>query len=321
MKILITGCSGYLGQHFLYHFLQKSKKDEIHAIFSDSKNFEKDVRSHPTTCSLVERMTNISFNSVDLTNRVQLDQFFENHKDRAFDICFHFAALSSPQHCHKNREKARAINVPRHLFDKLRDTTLVALSTDQVYCGTKAPYGDEAEINPVNEYGQTKAEMEDVILSDKSRCKPAICLRSSIILGPHAPYGNAHSTFLHFCQSRQDQETIFFIDEIRSVVFVGDVVNVLLFFYHAVKSGDIMIPSRAYNMGGPDAVSRMDIARAVAQKLGFSINNWNPAAKSDLNVSEADMNSPLNISMISVELEQFVHFRFYGLDELIARSF
>ena len=322
MKILLNGCSGYLGQHFLYSLLQNVKDDDIYALFSSNNDFQSSVTSHPVFNHENKKRVNLIFAKVDLTNELDIDTFFREHSDPPFDICFHIAALSSPKDCHENETKARLVNVPIYFFEKLRHVPIVGLSTDQVYCGAKAPYDDSSIPSPVNIYGQTKLEMEHAILHDDLRTKPAICLRSSIILGPHAPFGNAHSTFLHFCKSRKDQETTFFTDEIRSVISVQDVVKVLFYFYTSVENGTFhVMKSRVYNMGGKDMVSRMDIANAVAKACDFSTDSFIPALKAEHGSNDFNaLRSPLDISMISSQLEELVQTQFHSLVDIVRLS-
>lgn len=322
MKILISGCSGYLGQHFLYSLLQHVENDDIYALCSSNNDFQSSVASHPVFNHENKKQANLIFANVDLTNELDIDIFFREHSDPPFDICFHIAALSSPKDCHENETKARQVNVPIYFFEKLRHIPIVGLSTDQVYCGAKAPYDDSSVPNPVNIYGQTKLEMEHAILRDDLRTKPAICLRSSIILGPHAPFGNAHSTFLHFCKSRKDEETTFYTDEIRSVISVHDVVKVLFYFYTLVENGTFhLMKSRVYNMGGKDMVSRMDIANAVAKACDFSTDSFIPALKAEQGSNDFNaLRSPLDISMNSSQLEELVQTQFHGLVDIVRLS-
>lgn len=321
MKILITGCSGYLGQHFLFSLLENLKDDKIYALFSSNNDFKNSVLSHPIFQSTKNRF-NLIFVGLDLTNESDIDTFFRQHNDPQFDICYHIAALSSPKDCHENETKARLINIPHYFFKKLRHVPIVALSTDQVYCGSKAPYMDSSIPNPVNIYGQTKLEMEQALLHDDLRTKPAICLRSSIILGPHAPLADAHTTFLHFCKSRRGQETTFYTDEIRSVISVYDVINVLSYFYSSVDNGSFdSITSSVYNMGGKDMVSRMDIAIAVAKVCNFSTDSFLSAEKAGQHFNDTNaLRSPLDISMISSRLEELVQSKFHGLEDIVRLS-
>ena len=322
MKVLITGSSGYLGQHFLHTLIKRISTDQncdltIYATYGSMEGFKDNVISSLLSLSL----SRIYVDQLDLKNSKSIQSYFESNGP--FDICFHLAAMSSPKVCQCNHEYARDINVPLHLFDALENTAIVALSTDQVYCGQKAPYSeDNSKPDPVNVYAQTKLDMEKILLA--KRIQPTVCLRSSIILGPMGPFGGAHSTFLHFCQSREGIETTFFTDEIRSVISVSDVVQILLHYcdtFHSHKS----FASGVYNMGGPDRVSRMEMAIAVAKECRFAYEGFFiPVEKAKLNLSVNDdvhVPSPIDISMDSSKLEQVVGWKFSGLEATVRKTF
>lgn len=264
--------------------------------------------------------------SCDLTSSTDLDRFFEAPENSSFDICVHTAALSSPRACQQNPERAQLINVPREFFQRLASrkepVPIVALSTDQVYDGTKdvpaaGPYVEGKDLpKPLNVYGQTKLDMEEYLQQiypegDKqedsttihatSAGKRVALLRSSIILGPKAPFGGAHDTFLHFCQSRKLQETTFFTNEWRTVVGVHHVCRVLDWMIHNFGTMDLPQGEDAfcevYHLGGPNRVNRYEMAETVFEVLGYGNNKANL-----LRVEQTSPTSPLDISMDSSKL-------------------
>jgi dTDP-4-dehydrorhamnose reductase len=323
MKILLTGASGYLGQHFLNALIKRtttnSNSYEIFATYGSMEGFKESVMTSTDVVENKDSIPIINVDKVDFTDKDAIHDYIESKGP--FDVCFHIAAMSSPKQCQLHVEKAKVVNVPKHFFDELKDTPVVALSTDQVYCGTKAPYVENsAEPGPVNAYAQSKLDMESLLLENKDRVKPAVCLRSSIILGPLAPFGGAHSTFLHFCQSRKGTETTFFTDEIRSVIAVKDVVNILLHFCNCIEEGT-EFETGVYNMGGPERASRMDMAIAVAKECAFSHDVFIPAEKAKQERGANDVPSPLDISMNSSKLEALVGCQFSRLENTVQQAF
>ncbi len=60
------------------------------------------------------------------------------------------------------------------------DVRLVHVSSDIVHSGNSAPYGDTAAPEPINEYGQSKADGEGGVLA---ACSGALVVRTSLIYG------------------------------------------------------------------------------------------------------------------------------------------
>lgn len=287
----------------------------------------------------------------------------------SLDLCIHTAALSSPAQCEAHPDQAKAVNVPTHFFDALFQHNpkihILALSTDQVYDGeqpknmTQAPpspslpslYTEDSPALPINVYGQSKLDMEEYLMDKKSRGYPnstVWLLRSSIILGPLVPFIPAHDTFLHFCHWRgtpnttsnnEDENgnintTVYFTNEIRSVIAVSDVIAVILsFLVYTIRAlippcatSIVSLPpsSGVYNMGGPTAVSRYDMALAVLDHFQWPSESAVPALKEEpTNGGGCVPPSPLNIGMDSTKLMQRLLLgttRFQTLPEIVAST-
>jgi dTDP-4-dehydrorhamnose reductase len=253
----------------------------------------------------------VTVRSCNLTDFDNNRSFFDDDKP-AVDLCIHTAALSSPRACEADPEKANAINIPKSFFETLSNVPIIALSTDQVYDGTLMNndrlYKEDVDTpNPLNVYGQTKLDME-TYLKEQHPSK-AICLRSSIMLGRKAPLANeAHDTFLHFCASRDQQETTFFTNEYRSVVSVPHVCQVVNALATTLLMDDnsSTIATTAtnkgfavYNMGGPNRVHRYDMAEAVFAHFGYD-------PKYLVKAQQTVPTSPLDISMDSSKLQELL---------------
>lgn len=285
--ILLTGASGYLGQHLLWYWMNEglstgSERVTVVAVYNQSESFSRAIQNTESKVQVLPVACN-------LTNPSSVDSLFHGY---SFDVCIHTAAVSSPAICQQDPEKARKVNAPEYFIEKLKSVDqVVALSTDQVFDGTSnIPYQEDVDApNPLNVYGQTKLAMEE-LLKQHPHC---IILRSSIILGPKVPFGGAHDTFLHFCATRQGQETAFFTNEYRSVVSVRHVCHVLDFFITNAPTC-----SKIFHMGGPWRVNRLQLAQAVFDYMGFDSSVLIPAKQTAPTV-------PLDITMNSSRLEEF----------------
>jgi dTDP-4-dehydrorhamnose reductase len=159
-----------------------------------------------------------------------------------FDVIIHLAAMSSPTQCELDPDDAARVNCPVDLLTRFHAARVIYLSTDQVYDGTtKSRYDEDVDVpNPVNVYGRTKLSFEDALLrrssststSSSSTSRGSVILRCSLVLGPDAPLGGAHRTFLQFVEDRLRGETLtdYYVDEYRSCVHVNDVVRAIVHF-------------------------------------------------------------------------------------------
>jgi dTDP-4-dehydrorhamnose reductase len=265
---------------------------EITALYNRMEGFPEAVQAQ----SSAEGVT-VHVQSCDLTT--ESDYSFAK-KD--VDICVHTAALASPRFCEADPDKANAINVPKSFFQTMANVPIIALSTDQVYDGTKdtekdGDYKEDTDKpNPLNVYAKTKLEMEKYLQEHHTKAA-TVLLRSSIILGPKAPFGKAHDTFLHFCQSRDQQETTFFVNEYRTVVSVLHVCRIMdwMILHHRRN-----LPNNnyeVYHLGGPVRVNRIDMAKAVFHQFQFD-------TKYLLKTEQTSKNVPLDISMDSRKLQE-----------------
>ena len=224
--------------------------------------------------------------------------------------------------------------------------SIIALSTDQVYCGTKNAlddYNEEDGAHPCNHYGRTKLALEKYLQTHRL-ADAAICLRSSIMLGPKAPLVPAHDTFLHFCASRRTTPTTYYTDEIRNVIAVSDVVEIVLRCASLIttaannsNSNSVVVQPGVYCMGGPMAVNRHDMAVAVLTYLLPPVEDANgnsPSSQiSTLAMAQRKAEqlpgpttavaAPLNIAMNSSKLVEAVGMtgKMKSLSEIVALTF
>jgi len=327
-RILVTGSSGYLGQHFLHHLLTHKPLSfgydcvlHVYALYGTSKDFPQAVKEATNNGS---KDVIVITESLDLTDTDAVKAWFQ--KQPPMDVCIHSAALSYPQICEQDYHQAYKLNVPKVFFQELQaqNCPIIALSTDQVYDGeSSALYKETDPTQPVNTYGATKLAMETYLLDLFGKERAAL-LRSSVIFGKKAPIAAAHETFLHFCATRQGQPTDFYSDAFRSVVFVEDVVETLMFFTkHFIKRKDIDDNDAiggAYNMGGPAAVSRVDMAEAVFDHLDYDKTNSIISVKRE-ELPVGPFPSPLNSSMDTSKLEALMNRKFSGMDVIVQSTF
>ena len=136
---------------------------------------------------------------------------------------------------------------------------LVHLSSDVVFPGDGTrPLREDDPVRPVTAYGETKAAAERLVLTADPG---ALLVRTSLIVGGpgHAP--SPHER-LALAAARGEQDVQFFTDEIRSAIQVGDLAVALLALGETDARGVL-------HLGGPDAVSRLQLAELVVAAAGL----------------------------------------------------
>lgn len=103
------------------------------------------------------------------------------------DIVIHAAAKTSTVWCEANPERAHFANVTltRHLVEAAEriGAHFLYTSTDLVFDGRAAPYGTDAEPNPLMVYGRTKLEAERIV---RAGSMPWTICRCALMYGPRA---------------------------------------------------------------------------------------------------------------------------------------
>jgi UDP-glucose 4-epimerase len=158
--ILITGAAGYIGSHALLEILQNTDYQVI-AVDSLERGY----------IEAVQRVESLSgrkcmFEQGDLKDTTFVDHVMTTYKPQTI---IHFAAYKSvsegeqfPEKYHENNVIATE-NVLKAMV-KHNCQKIVFSSSAAVYAVDQAlPHTEESKLGPINIYGQTKLEMEQLI--------------------------------------------------------------------------------------------------------------------------------------------------------------
>ncbi|WCJ23169.1 NAD(P)-binding Rossmann-fold superfamily protein [Euphorbia peplus] len=287
-KVVVIGGTGYLGQHILQGLSGYDVAFTYHS------------HPHPhffPNSSIAFHLDLLSGHGFHLISQ----QFGQP------DVVVNCAAMSVPRACENDPHTAMSINVPSSLVQwmltfKPTPPLLIHLSTDQVYQGLKSFYKEEDETLPVNVYGKSKVTAEQLI---SQTCPNYAILRSSIIFGPQTISPVAKSLPIQWIDSvlSQGEQVEFFHDEFRCPVYVNDVVAVILALIHRWIS-ECKQMKLVLNVGGPDRLSRVQMAEVVADVRGYNRALIKPVSASTV---DRGVLSPADISMDISKLIQTVN--------------
>jgi len=159
MKLLIIGASGVLGSR-LYNDTVKKKWD----VFG-------------TYCS--HECASLSY--LDVRDNNSLEKVFNIFKPEAVVMA---GGITDVDLCTLNPKLAQDVNVKGtlNLANKTKEygSRLIYVSTDYVFDGENGPYQETDNPNPINNYGVTKLEAENII---KSKLKDCLIVRTAQLCG------------------------------------------------------------------------------------------------------------------------------------------
>lgn len=202
MKTLVTGASGFLGAKLM------SVLDREHEVVGTYMTKEK------RDCIYL-----------DVTNGDHVYATINNLKP---DITIHTAAISAPDLCESDREKAWKLNVEgtRNIASacKRSDSKLVYISTDYVFDGGKGDYTEDDEPRPLNYYGLTKLKGEKIIRSELAN---HLIIRVPIFYGFNDEEDRPSFVTRIISKLRSDEEVYVDDDQIRYPVWIDDIALVI----------------------------------------------------------------------------------------------
>lgn len=327
--VLILGGTGYLGQFAVTEFVRHGWNVCVLCSFklrnSKMTAFTFQVAyTHHSTQAPAFKEGKVSDFWVDLASGEGLADCMSSLE--TLDVVINCAALSQPAVCESDVQLARSVNVPTKLLRSLSDWVsqspptsgrtpplLIQISTDQVYDGSKSWWSEIDCTEPVNAYGRTKLEAEQAI---QDHWPHHAIIRSSIIYGPQPPATTvSRALFLQFVDKslEEGKPTKFFADEWRCPVHVDDIVATCM-----MLSSNPKLTHRVFNLGGPERLSRVDMAKAVAIHRGYSMNAIIevPARSVDRGAT-----SPADISMDTTLLKSELQIQPMSFSEGLKRCF
>jgi len=175
LKLMVTGGNGFVAGSVI----EQAPADwEVHAL----------SRTAPPAARRVDH----HFHCLDPQDSGALANVFTKVRPHAL---IHTAALADIDYCEAHPTAAQAVNVElvRALAGLCAQhrTRLIHCSTDSIFDGEHAPYGEEARPGPVNCYARTKVEAEGIVRSLEPQ---SVIARLSLVMG--LPLLGAGNSFL-----------------------------------------------------------------------------------------------------------------------------
>lgn len=149
---------------------------------------------------------------------------------------------------------------------------MVTFSSDLVFDGRKGtPYVETDEPSPLNSYGRTKAQAEELVFK---ACPSALIVRTSAFFSPWDEYNFAH----YVRRSLSAEETISVAkDVVISPTYVPDLVNATLDLLMDDESG-------IWHLASGGELTWADFANEIADRFGLNRKYINAVKNEELNL-------------------------------------
>ncbi|MBH0177441.1 MAG: SDR family oxidoreductase [Nitrospira sp.] len=222
-RVVITGVAGLIGRYVMTSAARWAPGWEVHGL---------------TRADL------------DLTDQVAVERIWQRIDPHAV---IHCAALSRTKDCEHQPELARRINVDAtaQLARLSNNLPLIFLSSGEVFDGRQGWYREEDAPNPVNFYGQTKLEAEQLVLQNPRHT----VLR--IVLTAGTSQQGDRSFVEDMCRAaKSGTRMTLYADEFRCPLPAGVIARAVWEVAGKAMPG-------LYHLGGQERLSRWEIGQAL----------------------------------------------------------
>ena len=213
---------------------------------------------------------------------------------RAPAAVVHLAAVADTGRCERDPTGSFPLNVlvPERLalLCARRGIPFAFASTDLVFAGTSAPYGESATPDPICAYGRQKAEAERRIMAAHPH---ALVCRLPLMFGEASPRSGSFLDPL-LRSLRTGPPLRLFADEFRTPADA-----------RCVSRGILALLGRAvgiYHLGGPERLSRFALGMLAADAFGLPSTNILPTRQHEVPLASP---RPPDVSLDSEAARRF----------------
>ncbi len=246
MKILVTGCAGFIGFHLAKKLLEK----DFIVYGIDNLNHYYDVKLKKARLKILKNFKNFSFKKRDINDK-SLISFYKKKKIK---IIIHLAAQAGVRYSIKNPDAYIHSNLSGFynilkMSKILKVKHLMLASTSSVYgTGKKFPLKEDYNTNnPISLYSATKKSNEILAHSYSVIYKtPITCLRFFTVFGPYGRPDMALFRFTEAILNKKKLELYNFGNHIRDFTYIDDAIKMIVKLIK--KRPTQKIPFNIYNI-------------------------------------------------------------------------
>jgi UDP-glucuronate 4-epimerase len=302
MKVLITGCAGFIGMHVAQKLLARG--DSVLGI--DNLNDYYDPQLKRARLAQLTPFKGFRFERMDVVDRLDMARLFENEK---FDRVVHLAAQAGVRYSLQNPNAYMDSNLVGfvNVLEGCRHQAvqhLVYASSSSVYGGnTKIPFSESDSVDhPASLYAATK-KANELMAHTYSHLfgLPTTGLRFFTVYGPWGRPDMALFLFTKAILAGQPIDIFNHGNMVRDFTFVDDIVEGVIrvadkpavpnpaFDPANPDPATSNAPYRVFNIGNNQPTQLMDYIQALESALGVTAKkNYLPMQPGDVPATAAN---------------------------------
>ena len=225
-------------------------------------------------------------NSLDITNSVAVKDMLDNFKP---DFIINCASFTNVDQSEVDKNLAHSVNV-NGLMNLIKfsniNTKIIHISSDYVFDGVKGDYSENNITRPLNYYGKTKLESENILIGSN---------RKYTIFRPNVIFDLTGANFFTFVFNslKNNQKIDIVIDQISNPTFAPH-------FSKVIIDSILLDVDGIFHFGSLDKISRYDFAIKIAEIFKLNTNLIKPITSKLLKQkAKRPLNTSLNCNKIA----------------------
>ena len=266
MKILVTGCAGFIGFHLSNYLL----KQNLEVIGIDNLNEYYDVNLKKTRISLLKKFKNFKFNKFDLIKKNRLNEIIKKNK---ISYIVHLAAQAGVRYSIQNPQTYFINNL--EVFFNILETSKTNKIKHLIFASTSSVYGENTKFplnendntdNPISFYAATKKSNEVLAHSYSYIYKlPCTALRFFTVYGPFGRPDMALFKFTKKILQNKKIELYNHGNHFRDFTYIADIIDGITPIIKKPKKDKI--PFNIFNIGKGKSQKLISYLNSIEKKL------------------------------------------------------
>ncbi|MDC1054679.1 NAD-dependent epimerase/dehydratase family protein [Alphaproteobacteria bacterium] len=296
MKILVTGCAGFVGFHLATKLLKE--KNEVFGI--DNINNYYDIKLKKSRLSILKQYKKFNFNKFDLLNYTKLNNLIKKNNIK---YVVHLAAQAGVRYSIENPKSyfKNNLEVFFNILESSRNNNIkhfIFASTSSVYGENKKfPLNEKDNTDkPISFYASTKKSNE-VLAHSYSYIYNLPCtgLRFFTVYGP---YGRPDMALFKFTKNILENKKVDLYNNgnhLRDFTYIDDIIDGINTVIK--KPNQDKVPYNIFNIGNGTSRQLKDYLFLIEKKLDLKAKiKKMPLQKGDIIKTHSDINSLSNFT-------------------------